>query len=84
MIRSKAPEISPQQVTLLDLNLEDKLHLPIVWLIANILGIIWSCRAEKKTITLFNTRATLEANIMLLRKTRFIGAAESVHLMLKK
>ena len=35
MIRSKAPEISPQQVTLLDLNLEDKLHLPIVWLIAN-------------------------------------------------
>ena len=63
--------ITPQQVILLDLNIEDKLCLPIVWLIAQTLSIIWNFRVEKKTCTLFSTRALLEANIMLPRKTRF-------------
>ena len=82
LIRSKVPGVSPQQVILLDLNLDDKLRLPIVWLIAKTLGSIWTSRADKKTVNKYNTRAMLEANIMLLRKTRFIESAEILRLTL--
>ena len=63
------PGTVPQDVILLNLSLDDHLRLPIVWLIAKTLSLIFNCRMDKKPCTLFNTRATLEASIMLLRKT---------------
>ena len=78
------PPHTPQQVILLDINPDDNLRLPIVWLIANTLGNIWTCRTDKKNISLFDTRAKLEANIMLLRKTRFEEAAETLHLIINQ
>jgi len=60
--------INPQQATLLDIDLDEELHLPIVWLVTKTLSIICSCRMDKKPCTLFNTRATLKASIMLLLK----------------
>ena len=76
------PAILPQQVTLLDINVDEELYLPVVWLVAKTLSIIFSCRMDKKPCTLFNTRATLEASIMLLRKTR-VKAAEKLHEFIK-
>ena len=73
------PEVTPQQVILLNINTDSKLHLPLIWLISQTLSIIWNCRVEKKNCTLYITRAGLEANIMLLRKTRFVKAADSIH-----
>ena len=84
LLRTHIPGISPQQVILLDLKLDEKLQLPIVWLIANTLSIVWNSRVEKKSVSLITTRATLEANIMLLRKTRFQAAAETLNLTLNQ
>ena len=72
------PRTVPQQVVLLDLNLDEHLRLPIIWLVAKTLSSIFSCRMDKKACTMFNTRATLEASIMLLRKTRHRKAAETL------
>ena len=77
------PAVVPQDVILLNLSLNDHLCLPIVWLIAKTLNHIFSCRMDKKPCTLFNTRATLEASIMLLRKTRN-KAADLLHNLLNQ
>ena len=79
IIRRCLPGVTPKQVVLLDLNLDEHLRLPIMWLVARTLSDIFSCRMDKKACTLFNTRATLEASIMLLRKTRHRKAAETLH-----
>ena len=76
------PEVTPQQVILLNLKLENHLRLPVAWLIAQTLGIVWTCRMEKKACTLFATRPTLEAKIMVLRKTRFAESAKLVETIL--
>ena len=73
------PHVTAQQVILLDLSLDQDHQLPLVWLIANTLSINWKSRMEKKVTNLFTTRATLEVNIMLLRKTRHSSAAEIVN-----
>ena len=78
IIRRHLPRTAPQQVVLLDLNLDEHLRLPIIWLVAKTLSNIFSSRMDKKACTLFNTRATLEASIMLLRKTRHRKAAETL------
>ena len=83
MIHRFLPRTVPQQVVLLDLKLDEHLRLPIIWLIAKTLGDIFSCRQEKKACTLFNTRTTLEASIMLLRKTRYSKAAATLSTLIR-
>ena len=54
------PDIQPKQVLLLDLGVvEDSLPLPIVWLIANTLSLVWDSRKEKKKPTLHKVRSSL-------------------------
>ena len=70
------PNLQPKQVVLLDLGVvEDSLHLPLVWLIANTLSLVWDSRKEKKKATLHKVRSSLEAKINILRKSRFKNAA---------
>ena len=83
ILRRHLPTVVPQQVVLLDLTLSDHVRLPIMWLIAKTLGDIFSCRLEKKACTLFNTRTTLEASIMLLRKTRYSKAAATLSTLIR-
>ena len=67
-----------ERLILLNINVERDLQLPLAWLISETLNIVWNSRTEKKACTLFLTRATLEANIMLLRKTRHSKAVEKI------
>ena len=72
IIHSHIPNITPKKLILLDFGpLPSSHHLPLVWLTAQVLGNIWTLRSEKKTPTLLNTRAMLEAGISIMRKTRF-------------
>ena len=63
---------------------ENQLRLPIVWIIAKTLDTIFTCRIEKKACTLFNSRAQLEASVMLLRKTRHGSAAEKLQTLVSQ
>ena len=78
------PNLLPQQVVLLNINIEDQLRLPIVRLIAKTLNTIFTCRVDKKAFTLFNTRAQLEASVMLLRKTRHGSTAEKLQTLVSQ
>ena len=69
------PELTLNQVTLLDLDVDEDLQLPVVFLTASILSEVWKCRKEKKACHLNSIRASLEAGINILRKSRFQEAA---------
>ena len=81
-LRYYIPNIVPQQVILLDLDVKKDLELPLVWLVAKTLNNIFNCRSDKKPCSVFTTRAMLEASIMLLRKTRFYKAAEKLQFLM--
>ena len=62
--------LQPQNLVLLNLgNMENEDELTVVWLISNVLSIVWQTRKDRKT------RATLEARISILRKSRFLNTS---------
>ena len=69
------PNLSPQQVVLLDLDDDEHNQLPLVYLTASILSQVWSCRKEKRRCNLVTIRASLEAGINIMRKSRHNEAA---------
>ena len=76
--------VSPDSLVLLDIGqVQDDLQLPVVWILAEVLGHIWSCRREKKKPQLFQTRAVLEAGIEILRKTSVSDAASKIDQIVK-
>ena len=81
-LRHHIPNILPQQVVLLDFDVDADLHLPLVFLIAAVLSDVWECRKEKRACHLATIRAALEAGVNILRKSRHNKAAETLALML--
>ena len=70
-LKVHCPSLSPNQMVLLDIgDHQEDLELAIVWLVAKVLGEIWKLRKEKKTPRLYQTRAMLEAGVVIMRKTR--------------
>ena len=65
------PNITTRQILLLDLELDNSLEFPVVWIIGNFLQLVWSSRVEKRQVRLYTIRADLEARASLLRETRF-------------
>ena len=67
--------LEPRQVVHLNFEVGEN-PLPPIFFVSTVLLEVWSCRKEKKPIRLYNIRATLEAKINILRKSRHIAAAE--------
>ena len=72
------PNLLPQQVVLLDIDVDADLHLPLLFLISSVLSDVWECRKEKKPCHLHSIRAALEAGVNILRKSRHKKAAETI------
>ena len=67
------PNLTGQQLVRLNFPLEPESNevFSVMWFSAKVLGFIWASRMSKKQISIRTVRAKLEAEIMLLRKTRF-------------
>ena len=79
VLQPHVPNILPTELVLLELgSVDDAFKLPVVWMIAEVLGQIWLCRKEKKKPQLFQTRAVLEAGIEILRRTRFTDECSKI------
>ena len=70
------PHLQPHQVVQLDFDVEQDLQLPLVFLTASVLSQVWECRKQKKPCHLFTIRATLEAGVNILRKSRHVQGAD--------
>ena len=72
------------QTLTLDFNtdLQAEHNMAVTWFTANVLHEIWGARIKKKRPEVYLIRATLEAKIMLLRKSRYSGICDIISNML--
>ena len=70
-LRKFVPNIDVKSALCLEIDVEEDLELPLVWMLATVFSAIWKLRIAKTKILLFEVRSTLEAKINLLRETRF-------------
>ena len=76
------PNLTQTDVLTLNLEMDDPMELPSVWLISGVLQKIWDLRKEKKKCDLIRIRADLEAKVSLLRETRYKESAKIISQML--
>ena len=62
----------------MDLNIDEELEFPLVWMLASVLLIIWNLRISKSRIQLYEVRAQLKAKVNLLRETRHLSASTTL------
>jgi hypothetical protein len=75
-LREIQPNLQVEAVLRLELEVEDELELPVVWLIGCVLGILWNFRQQSNSkVKGYQVRSQLEAEINLLRETRFSDVA---------
>ena len=67
LLSSYTPDVTPQRVLTLDLDIESHMELPLLWIIASVLSSIWAQRQEGRVCPA-KTRAQLEAKCRLLRE----------------
>ena len=76
LIQNFIPSVQPSQAVLLDLDIPPDLQLPVTFILSFCLSRIWRYRSLKKQGNPRGIRAELEAEIQILRKSRFHGAAD--------
>ena len=74
-VQNFVPNIEVEALLRLELDIDEEVRLPLVWLVATVFSAVWQLRLEKKQVQLFEVRAELEAKINLLRETRYSGSA---------
>ena len=74
-LQSYNPNIDVKAVIRLEIDVDEGLELPLVWLVAASFSALWKLRMEKTKATLFEIRSQLETKINLLRKTRYSNTA---------
>jgi hypothetical protein len=72
------PNTQPSQILLQDFNVDSKYNLPLTFLIGYVLSHILTLRKNKKSLSQLNTRASLEAGIQILRKSRHHESAARI------
>ena len=70
-LQGAQPDLLPEGVLRLDLRVEKELELPLVWLLSSMLRIIWNLRQSNTRVRHYLVRSQLEAEINLLRETRY-------------
>ena len=77
-LHHELPDLLPQQVTRLEVEVAKDKQLPVAFLIASVLSQVWEFRKLKKPCHTLVIRATLEAGVNILRKTRHHQAANDI------
>ena len=72
------PNLLPRRVDQLDLDVDEDIQLPLVYLIASVLSQVWDCRMLKKPCHLMSIRAALEAGVNKLRKSQYYREANEL------
>ena len=83
-LRTETPNLQVDQIFSFNFPLEPEMELPIIYIVSSILHQVWIDRNLKKTPSVINTRARLEAGIQILRKSRHSGAANLIEEIFKK
>ena len=78
-------DVTPPKVLLLDFSPSVPLpfnDLPIVWFSAEVLRRIFACRREEKRSRLYLVRAEMEAEVNMLRRSKYSDMADIIDMMM--
>ena len=78
LIQNFIPRAQPNRAVLLDLDIPPDLQLPVTFILSFCLSRIWRYRSLKNRGNPRGIRAELEAEIQILRKSRFHEAADKL------
>ena len=62
----------------LNIPMDPETVLPVLWFLSTVFSYIWKCRTRRKTVTLIQTRTTIEAEVNILKKTKFKQSFELI------
>ena len=62
----------------LELPVEEDMELPVVWLLATVLRTLWNLKQSSTKVRQYLIRSQLEADINLLRETRYHNAVSRI------
>ena len=77
-LREIQPGLQAEAILRLEIQVEEDLELPAVWLIATALRTLWNLKQSTTKVKLYLVRAQLEAEINLLRETRYKDAVAKI------
>ena len=77
-LRDAQHDLQADAALRLEFQVNIELELPVVWLSSSILRIIWNMRQSNTRIRHYLVRSQLEAEINLLRETRFSTSAPKI------
>ena len=77
-----SPNSTLQDIVTLNLDLEECNIYPMIWSLSHMFIMVLQHRVSKKAFTLYTVRATLEAKMNILRKSRLSIKADQIALML--
>ena len=78
MVNNTAPNSNMQDIVTLGFNLDETVAFPLIWVLSHIFNIVWQLRSSKKTINMYIIRASLEAKINILRKSRLNSRSNQI------
>ena len=70
-LREIQPGLQADAALRLEIQVEEDHELPVVWMMATLLRIVWNLRQSSSKIRPYQVRSQLEAEINLLRETSF-------------
>ena len=77
-LQTIAPNLEEDQIFSFNFDMEPDQCLPIMYIFSSLLHQVWTCRLSKKTCNQANIRATMEAGIQIIRKSRYLDAANKI------
>ena len=83
-LQDHIPSIDVMSALCLEIQADEELELPLVWLLSTVFLSIWTLRISKSKVQLYKVRAQLEAKVNLLRETRFKTSASFLDLLVAK
>ena len=83
-LQTVAPNLAADQVFSFNFPMDKALNLPIMYIFSSFLYQVWACRLSKRTCNQANIRATMEAGIQIIRKSRYLASAYKIEEILSK
>ena len=77
-LRNVEPGLQAEAVLRLELPIEEDMELPVVWLLATVLRTLWNLKQSSTKVRQYLIRSQLEADINLLRETRYQNAVSRI------
>ena len=77
-LREIQPGLQAEAILRLEMQVEESLELPIVWLTATVLNTLWKLRQSSTKVRQYLVRSQFEAQINLLRETSQKKAAARI------